>query len=301
MVCNQTDNGVDGWQRSLRYFAIKNNVKVIELQQAYALSDVFISLEFDKIIKPELFRKSSAFNIHFSDLPKYKGMYTSVHPILNGEKFGGVTLHEIDFGIDTGDICDQIIFPIDATYRSRDLYREYTHSSYNLFVRNIEPILEGSLARSPQEWLTSSYYSKSSINFKTAELVLNQTAANIIRQVYAYSFREYQLPKIFNKRIVEAIVLDSKSRKAPGTVLREEGKSFVVSTIDYDLELYFDGIDLLHRFSNCDEREASSLLKNLAGVNDRDNKGWSPLIAAVYNGNYRLVRFLLERGALIND
>lgn len=301
VVCNQTDNGVDGWQRSLHNFAFKNNVKIIDLNQAYQISDVFISLEFDKIVNPKLFKNPSVYNIHFSDLPKYKGMYTSVHPILNGESYGGVTLHEIDFGIDTGDIFDQTIFPIKSTYRARDLYREYLQNSYSLFIKNIKSMLEGRLTKKPQGWSSSSYYSKSSIKFQAIDLDLNQTAADIIRQVYAYSFREYQLPKIFNKTIVEAAVIDAKSKKKPGTLLKESVSSLVISTIDYDLELYFDGIDSLHKFSSCDEEEASSLLKNLAGVNDRNNKGWSPLIVAAYNGNHRVVNFLLERGALTND
>lgn len=301
VVCNQTDSGVNGWQRSLRDFACKNNVKIIDLHQAYQISDIFISLEFDKIVNPELFNNPYAFNIHFSDLPKYKGMYTSVHPILNGESSSGVTLHEMDFGIDTGDIVDQIIFPIQSTYRARDLYREYLENSYKLFIKNIKKILQGNLTKKPQDWRTSSYYSKNSINFHSIELDTNQTAANIIRQVYAYSFREYQLPKIFNKRIVEADVLDAKSRKKPGTLIAEGERSLVISTVDYDLELYFDGIESLNNFSDCDESTASSLLKNLAGVNDRNNKGWSPLIVAAYNGNHRVVKFLLERGALAND
>lgn len=301
VVCNQNDNGLDGWQRSLKNFALKNNVKIIDLEQAYQLSDIFISLEFDKIIKPELFKNPSIYNIHFSDLPKYKGMYTSVHPILNGESTGGVTLHEIDYGIDTGDIVDQIIFPIKSEFRSRDLYREYLQNSYELFVKNIKAILQGNLIKKTQDWSVSTYYSKNSINFKLVDLDVNQTAANIIRQVYAYSFREYQLPKIFNKKIVEAVVLDSKSRKKPGSLLKESVNSLVISTIDYDLELYFDGIDSLYKFSNCDEDDASSLLRNLAGVNDRNGKGWSPLIIAAYNGNHRVVNFLLERGALVND
>ena len=39
-------------------------------------------------------------------------MYTSCLPILFNEKESGVTLHKIDRGIDTGDIIDQITFPI---------------------------------------------------------------------------------------------------------------------------------------------------------------------------------------------
>jgi len=301
VVCNRADNGVDGWQRSLFNFACNNNIKIIDLHQAYQISDVFISLEFDKIVKPELFKNPHVFNIHFSDLPRYKGMYTSVFPILNGDNCGGVTLHAIDFGIDTGDIVDQIIFPIKKDYRARDLYREYLKNSYKLFVKNINIMLLGNLAMRPQGWINSSYYSKNSINFQSIELDMNQTAENIVRQVYAYSFREYQLPKLFNRAIVEASVLDAKSRKKPGSLLAESENSIVVSTIDYDLELFFDGINSLHKFADCNESEASSLLKNLAGVNDRNNKGWSPLIIAAYNGNHRVVDFLLERGALADD
>jgi methionyl-tRNA formyltransferase len=109
------------------------------------------------------------------------------------------------------------------------------------------------------------------------------------------------LPKIFKKNIVEAIVLDTKSLKRPGSLLSVNKKSLIISTIDYDLELFFDGIDSLTKFSNCNISEASSLLTNLAGVNDRNNKGWSPLIVAAYNGNHEVVDFLLRRGALIND
>ena len=70
----------------------------------------FISLEFDKIINTSLFKTTNLFNIHFSLLPRYKGMYTSILPILNGDKISGVTLHKIDRGIDTGDIIDKCSF-----------------------------------------------------------------------------------------------------------------------------------------------------------------------------------------------
>lgn len=68
---------------------------------------IFISLEFDKIVNPDLFKDARLYNIHFSLLPSYKGMYTSAIPILNGEEMVGVTFHEIDKGIDTGNIIAQ--------------------------------------------------------------------------------------------------------------------------------------------------------------------------------------------------
>ena len=57
-----------------------------------------------EIIKTKNFKSNKLFNLHFSLLPSYKGMHTSAFPILNGEKYSGVTIHKIDNGIDTGDI-----------------------------------------------------------------------------------------------------------------------------------------------------------------------------------------------------
>ena len=59
---------------------------------------------------PKNFLNARLYNIHFSYLPAYKGMFTSALPIKNGEVDSGVTLHKIESGIDTGDIIDQIKF-----------------------------------------------------------------------------------------------------------------------------------------------------------------------------------------------
>jgi methionyl-tRNA formyltransferase len=301
VICNQTDDGVDTWQRSLLNYAKSNGIKIINLKQAYAESEVFISLEFDKIVKPDMFKKARAYNIHFSNLPKYKGMYTSIFPILNGENSGGVTLHEIDAGIDTGPIIDQIIFPINSSFRARDLYREYLNYSFELFIKNLIPIISGVYSTRVQQWQESSYYSKNSVKFPSIFIDLNQTAANIIRQIYAYSFREYQMPVVRGKRIAEALVLESRSLKKPGTLLSQNENSLIISTIDFDLQLFYDRVEWISRFSNCNVIKARSLLNNLAGVNDRNHMGWSPLIVAAYSGNHEVVKFLLDSGALIND
>ena len=107
-ICNSGDNGMDNWQPSLRkYAASLKNVAVINLEEAQDISDVyFFSLEFDRIIKPERFNSKNLFNLHFSLLPKYRGMYTSAHPLLNGETESGCTLHIIDSGIDTGAVVN---------------------------------------------------------------------------------------------------------------------------------------------------------------------------------------------------
>ena len=77
VVKNRTDNGTDSFQRSFWKFANDNNLPMKELEDVYSIPDlIFLSLEFDRIIYPERFSSSKLFNIHFSLLPAYKGMYT---------------------------------------------------------------------------------------------------------------------------------------------------------------------------------------------------------------------------------
>src|SRR5690606_1870023 len=124
----------------------------------------------------------------FSKLPSYKGMYTSVLPILNGESESGVTLHEIDKGIDTGPIIDQIVFPLSVDTTARELYDLYLTNSILLFKKNLRFLITGNYVARPQTRLGSTYFSKSSINFSNLKIDLNQTAFQIHNQIRAFVF-----------------------------------------------------------------------------------------------------------------
>ena len=95
-VVNMNEPGINTWQKSLKWFAEKNGVEILSLNDVYEIEDLlFLSLEFDRIIRPEKFKSTLLYNIHFSMLPKYKWMHTSVLPILYCEENTGVTLHRI--------------------------------------------------------------------------------------------------------------------------------------------------------------------------------------------------------------
>ena len=301
VVCNKTDTGSDGWQRSLKKIAYEKNVPILTLSQAYRVASTFVSLEFDLLVSPEKFRNAKLYNIHFSHLPKYKGMYTSVWPLLNGEKSSAVTLHAIDSGIDTGELYDVIKFPIMSDDRARDLYDKYLTAGYELFVKNFKNFIENNLVGYPQTSLGSSYFSKSSIDFHNLRIDLSKTAEQIKQQIFAYSFREYQLPKVFDKKIANCRITNNRSIKRPGQIVLENETFVRVSSIDFDIDLFFDQITNIHRFSSCSVSEAQSILSGLCGPNDRNENGWSPIIIAAYNGNLEVVKYLLQIGAKSDD
>lgn len=103
-------------------------------------------------------------------LPKYKGMYTSAHPILNGEKCTGVTLHEIDAGIDTGDIIDQEQFEIEDSDDCRAIYMQYIKHGTNVVLRNIDNLISDKAMARVQSLAESSYYSKRTLDYSSLSI-----------------------------------------------------------------------------------------------------------------------------------
>ncbi len=231
------DNGTDTWQPSLRKFANNNAIDVISLNDIYDIDDlVFISLEFDRIIDISKFKSKSIYNIHFSLLPKYKGMYTSIWPILNGEKYSGVTLHRIDNGIDTGNIICQQPVEIDINDTAKDLYLKLNIAGLKLFNENVDSLINNNFNEQPQQGVDSSYYSKNSINFESISINLRQTSFQIHNQIRAFIFKEFQLPSVGGFRISKSIYCDTK---VSVNLFIEENDKFIISGIDgYEINVY---------------------------------------------------------------
>ncbi|WP_300759228.1 formyltransferase family protein [uncultured Brachyspira sp.] len=303
-ILNKTETGKNSWQKSLEWYCKKNKIKILSLNDIYSIKDmVFLSLEFDQIVKPEMFLSKKLYNIHFSLLPKYKGMYTSIWPVYNGETETGVTLHFIDKGIDTGDIIDQEKFSINENDTSYDVYKKYIEVGTSLIIRNVNDIIEDNVRVWKKQSISlSTYYSKNSINFDNIVLDCNKTAWQIKRQVKAFCFRPYQLIKFKNNCIINVEILKEKSSVKAGAVI-EEGKSyFKVATIDYNVILYKDEFEnLLSCIQEFDNEEVKRILKVKNYINERNKRGWSALMVATYNNNKEIFYLLLKYGANIYE
>lgn len=238
--CNQTETGLDGWQRSYRAYIKDNGIAEKQLDELYQIDNlIFISTEFDKIIRPIRFNNAALYNIHFSQLPAYRGMYTSALPILHGEKKTGVTLHEIDGGIDTGRIIAQSSFDLLEDMTSRDLYLRYIEEGTLLVIKNMDKLLSGNYEAYEQPVKGASYFSKNEIDYDNLTIDLNRTAYQVQNQLRAFSFREYQLPKILDREIVAWKITQRRSEQKAGTIIWKENYHAIVCTIDYDILIEF--------------------------------------------------------------
>lgn len=217
VVClpNSGDYGTDGWQPSLRKAAKDLGIEIVTLDWAMAQPDLmFMSVEYDRIIKPALFASKRLYNVHFSLLPKYRGCNTAVWPILNGETEHGVTLHEIDAGVDTGPIIAQRAFEI-GRMTSRQLYGRCLEMSAALVLEWLPALLTGAYTATPQDESKASTYPRKALDYGLKEIDLSETSEQILRRIRAFTFPEYQRPTyrgqtIFGAEIAPngAVVLD---------------------------------------------------------------------------------------------
>lgn len=300
VVCNRTEEGINGFQKSLRWFAQKEGVREYALNDMYDIENLlFFSLEFDQLVKPEKFKNARMFNIHFSMLPQYKGMYTAALPILNGERESGVTFHRISSGIDTGDIIDQQAFRIEGL-DVREVYMRCIKLGTEVVIRNLQDIISGKEISFPQSVEGSTYYSRKSIDYRNIKIDLNQTAFGIGRQIRAYRFREYQLPNINGHSIIDYEYTSIRSDLKPGTILFDTQESCIIATIDYNLILYYDRFnELLDACRQGDIEVVHNICVVKRHINEKDKHGWTPLIVATYYNRTEVVRFLIAHGANI--
>lgn len=301
VICNKTETGKNSFQKSLRWFANKFGIREYTLDEVYNTDDlILLSTEFDRIVRPDRFKKARLYNIHFSLLPKYKGMFPTVLPILDGEQESGVTLHRIDAGIDTGDIIDQFSFPINKM-DCRELYMKCMKCGTEVVIRNIDAILEGRDEAHPQKIAGSTYHSKKYINYDDLRIDLNQTAYVVANQVRAFCFREYQLPEINGHYIIDYCITNTRSVLKPGSIFLENNDMCIVATIDYNIILYYDKFSQLLEYC---EKGNLNMVRRICEIrkhiNTSDSHGWTPLMVAVYNNRADITEYLLTHGADIN-
>lgn len=103
-------HGIPVWQP----VRIKTPEAVAELRKYEA--DVFIVAAYGQILSREILDmpKLGSINIHASLLPKYRGASPIQHVIIDGEQETGITIMQMDAGIDTGDMLYKKTIKIEA-------------------------------------------------------------------------------------------------------------------------------------------------------------------------------------------
>ncbi len=147
----------------------------------YMKPDLILSLYYRDFIPEEIFSRAKygAYNMHGSYLPDYRGRAPLNWAIINGENYGGVSLHVLEKKFDTGAIVDQEKVNFSPDEYVGDIQPRITQAAVKVFTRSLESLLDGNPKTTPQDLSQGSYFGKRTpedgrIDFrKTAREVFN--------------------------------------------------------------------------------------------------------------------------------
>lgn len=205
----------------------------VEELRAYR-ADIYIVAAYGQILSQEILDlpKYGCLNIHASLLPKYRGAAPIQHVIINGEERTGITIMQMDAGIDTGDMLykkETAIAPEDTYETLHDRLMKLGGEAVTEALTLLE---QGKLTPEKQDDSQSCYAPL--IGKSMGEIDFSKTAAEVDRLIRgmtpwpsAYTgFRGRQL-KIWRA------VPDTKrdvSGHVPGEILSVEKDSVTVAT-----------------------------------------------------------------------
>jgi methionyl-tRNA formyltransferase len=149
--------------------------------------DLLVVVAYGQILPPEVLRLPplGCINIHGSLLPRWRGAAPIQRAILAGDEITGVTLMQMDEGLDTGDLLGVRRVPITDRDTSATLHDLLAHAGAQMLIEVLEGLAAQVLKPWPQPADGVSYAHK--ISKAEARINWSDPAAVIARQVRAFN------------------------------------------------------------------------------------------------------------------
>lgn len=230
---------------AVKELALKNNIEVyqpisfkkdpIALEKIREVApDIIIVLAYGLIVPQEFLDipKLGCVNIHVSLLPKWRGAAPIQRAILAGETTTGITIMQMDVGLDTGDILLQQEFAIDENETSASLHDKMAQAGASLIIEYLNNYQK--LTPVKQQEQNVSYAHK--LTKEEAEINWTESAELICRKIrgynsfpVAYTSLNGVLHKIYQAKIVSVPV---KQSAANGEIIAINKDGLLVKVAD---------------------------------------------------------------------
>ncbi|MBO5452920.1 MAG: methionyl-tRNA formyltransferase [Clostridia bacterium] len=114
--------------------------------------DIIIVIAYGRILPPYIidYPKYGCINVHASLLPKYRGAAPLQWCIINGEDKTGVTIMQMDNGLDTGDMLLVEEIAIEDNETTGTLFDKASLCGAETLSKALDLIFEGKVTRTPQ-------------------------------------------------------------------------------------------------------------------------------------------------------
>lgn len=195
-------------------------------------ADIIVVAAFGQLLPKSILEmpKYGCINVHASLLPKYRGAAPIQWSIINGDAVTGVTIMQMDIGMDTGDMIAKREVVIEKDETGGGLFDKLAEVGAKLCVDTMVEIENGTATRTPQNHEEATHVSM--ISKELGNIDWKKSAVEIERLIRGLNPWPSAFTQLDGKsfKIWKADVLESNTDKAPGTVVRVEKGCVEVQT-----------------------------------------------------------------------
>ena len=171
-------------------------------------------------------------NIHASLLPRWRGAAPIQRALLAGDQQTGISLMQMEAGLDTGPVLRTQACAIEASDSAQSLHDRLAAIGADVLLKGIQDLQQGQCIAQPQDESLATYATK--LTKAEAEIDWTESAVQLDRRVRAYNPWPvaYTACQGHAVRLWESLVLDQSaaSTMLPGLVLAESAQGLDVAT-----------------------------------------------------------------------
>lgn len=203
----------------------------IEFLKKYE-ADVMVVVAFGQILPKAILEMTpyGCINVHASLLPKYRGAAPIQWAVLEGEKVSGVTIMQMDEGLDTGDMLLKKEVELTATETYESLHDKLSPLGAEALIETLKQVEEGEVKPVPQGETPTPYArmiekEMGNIDWCKDAIQVDCLIRGLNPWPSAYTMLEDKVMKVWKGE-----VLTEDLGKSPGEIVRVDKDGLVVQT-----------------------------------------------------------------------
>lgn len=202
--------------------------------------ELIVVAAFGQFLSKEILElpKYGCINVHASLLPKYRGAAPIQYAIIKGEKESGVTIMQMDIGMDTGAMLDKVVVPIAKNTTMGELHDALREQGATLLLQVIDKIAAGTAVAEPQDDAQATYATL--LDRSMEHIDWSKTAQEVHNLIRGFNPAPSTFTKLQNGKSLKiwgSKMTDKSSAAAAGTVIETGKHSFFVACGEGVLEI----------------------------------------------------------------
>lgn len=202
--------------------------------------DVALVVAYGRILPLDVLRapKKGCVNVHASLLPKYRGAAPITWAVVRGEAETGVTLMNMDEGMDTGDMLERFVTPIGPDETAGELSERLSAIGALAVRKGLPKVMAGSYTPEAQDHARATLApiltkQDGKIDFAKTALEVHNHVRGMLPWPGAFTTARGKIVKVLETRLSDS----AKAGAAPGEVILADKTGVVVACKVGSIEL----------------------------------------------------------------